>query len=279
MTCAEFKELCAAYALGAVDEAERAACNEHLAQPTHEGCLEALAEAELTLNAIPLALTPVRPRAEMWDAIERAVAPATVPKRRPAWHVALPTVLFVAAAAVAIFLYRDRSTQLDRAVVAEKALSDGQGRFTTALAGAEGLRRDCETQLGALKGQLEARQEAVALLSAPGAKLVKLAPDPKAPATDHRAVVILDTQQGKAAIVAQGLAAQPGKDYELWVIKGDAKKAAGLLRGDASGGVAIIIDPSVLAAGVDAFAVTLEATGGGDAPKGPILLVGLVGKV
>lgn len=280
MTCAEFKEVCAAYALGAVDEAERAACEAHLAEPTHEGegCGEALAAAQATVNALPLALAPVRPRPEMWAEIERVVAPGASRPRRKAWPIVVPTVLFVAAAAAAIYLFLDRSALLERAGGAEKALSDGQSRFNVALSGADNLRRECETQLGAMKGQLEARQEAVALLTAPGARLVQLAPDPKAAPSQQRAVVIFDPRQGKAAIVAQGLAAQPGKDYELWVIKGDAKKAAGLLHGDASGGVAIVIDPALLAAGVDAFAVTVEPAGGSEAPRGPIILVGLAGK-
>ncbi len=52
MTCAEFKELCGAYALGAVDEHERIACDAHLAAPAHEGCYELLAATHTTVNAI-----------------------------------------------------------------------------------------------------------------------------------------------------------------------------------------------------------------------------------
>src|SRR5262249_25417674 len=142
------------------------------------------------------------------------------------------------------------------------------------LTAATSLRRACQEELDGLRRESAIHREAVALLAAPGAKLVAMKSQGM---SGDRAVVIFDPWQNKAALLAHGFAAQPGKDYELWVIKGDLKKAAGLLRADASGAVAAIIDPMVLEGGVDAFAVTLEPEGGGESPRGPILMVGAVG--
>ena len=271
MKCAEFKELCAAYVLGSVEPAERDACDAHLAEAEHEGCHAALAGAAATVHTIPLALEPLRPRKELWDAIAQQIAPpSAMARRRRVWPVA---VVAVACAAAALFLLYERDGLVQRAGDAERTLA---GR-TEELRKAEALRETCQTELAGLKGQLEAQKEAVALLTAPGTRLVALAPDPK-DSVDHRAVVLFDAGQNRAAIVAHGLSVQAGKDYELWVIKGDVKKAAGLLRGDPSGGVAAVIDPKVLSDGVDAFAVTVEPSGGGTAPTGPIILVGVVSK-
>src|SRR5690606_8243018 len=57
VTCAEFKEAVAAYALGIVDPDERAAMARHLADGVaHDGCLEALAEAYETSALLGAAL-------------------------------------------------------------------------------------------------------------------------------------------------------------------------------------------------------------------------------
>jgi len=143
------------------------------------------------------------------------------------------------------------------------------------LTAATNLRRACQEELEGIKRESQIHREAVALLAAPSAKLVAM--KSQKGMSEDRAVVIFDPWANKAAILAHGFAAQPGKDYELWVIKGDMKKAAGLLKADATGAVAAIIDPMVLEGGVDAFAVTLEPEGGGESPRGPILMVGAVG--
>src|SRR5262249_20093793 len=134
MTCAEFKELCGAYALGAVDEEERVACEAHLAEPTHEGCREALAAPNATVNAIPLPRPPLRPKPEVWAGIERQLAPAIpLAPRRKLWPVAVPTVLFAAAAALALYLWTDRSALVERAGVAERTLAGERATAATAL--------------------------------------------------------------------------------------------------------------------------------------------------
>jgi hypothetical protein len=98
MDCGEFKELSSAWALGALDEAEDAACAAHLASPVpHEGCEDSHREAR-TLTARLASAVPEHPvAARVWSAIEQqvraersppkvaAAAPATR-KRRPRRH-------------------------------------------------------------------------------------------------------------------------------------------------------------------------------------------------
>ena len=117
------------------------------------------------------------------------------------------------------------------------------------------------------------QDEAFAVAQLPGSRLIALAPQGDAA---QRATILVNTDAHRAVIMAQGLLAQVDKDYELWVIRGDQKLAAGLLRANARGELALVVDSRLLEGGVDAFAVTLEPAGGGEAPRGPILLVGKV---
>jgi len=51
VTCEEFQDLAGALVLGALDQAERAAAEEHLLEREHRGCPEALARATNTAAA------------------------------------------------------------------------------------------------------------------------------------------------------------------------------------------------------------------------------------
>src|SRR5262249_6001643 len=219
MTCAEFKELCGAFALGALDEDERAACEAHLAEAAHEGCPEALDVARSTVNALPLALPPVRPRPEIWERIAREVSPGLVAaQRRRVWPAVVGAVLLAAALILLFVERRERET----------VLAGAKNELTAAT----NLRRACQEELDGLKREAQIHREAVALLAAPGAKLVTM--KSRSMSGDH-AVIIMDAWGGKAALLAHGFDAQPGKGYEVWVIKGDMKKDAGLPRAEPSG--------------------------------------------
>ena len=70
MTCDEFKERAAAFALVALDDGERDACARHLASALpHLGCREAAAEAELVAAHLGAALAPERPAPHVWREI------------------------------------------------------------------------------------------------------------------------------------------------------------------------------------------------------------------
>ncbi len=74
MTCDEFKELAPAYALIALDEAERRACADHLATGApHRGCVEAVEQATLVVARLGTDLSPSLPPPHVWQNIAAQV--------------------------------------------------------------------------------------------------------------------------------------------------------------------------------------------------------------
>jgi anti-sigma-K factor RskA len=121
--------------------------------------------------------------------------------------------------------------------------------------------------LGASKAQAETQKRALQALQAPGMEIVALKGEGNVRA-------LFNAREKSAFIVAQGVVAAADKDYELWIIRGDAKIAAGLLKADASGMAVLEVDRRLLDGPVDALAITLEPSGGGPVPRGPIMYVG-----
>jgi hypothetical protein len=263
MTCAEFKEQAGALALGVLDGNERAACHRHLADSAHhEGCEAALRQAHDTAALLALALPPLAPSATVWAAIERGTrALPSLAARRRRWLPATMGVLAAAAIVALLWSWRDRAS-LERQLATATARAHDESR----------ARAQCVAELEAAHKDAALRREALALLERPGTRLVGLAAQGAAAASAN---VILGS--ARAFVVGRGLMAPAGKDYELWMIRGDRKIPAGLLRGGADGALVSVIDPELLAGGApDAIAVTLEAAGGKPQPEGPIVLVGKI---
>lgn len=266
MTCAEFKALAAEYALRTLAATERAACDAHLqASPTHEGCFEALREANEAVAAIGLSVAPIDPSPAVWAKLEKSLAPVVQPSRRrsTAWVAwAMSAALLLAL----VWVVRDRGTLV--------AQLDDSNRDRAADATA---RAQCKEALARSEADAQVRKDALELLTKTGTRLVALAPQGDATSGGN---VILPADSQRGFFIGKGLTAPTGKDYELWLIRGDKKIAAGLLHGDHEGSLVAVIDPALLAGGKpDAVAVTLEPGGGGEQPRGPIVLVGVVGKI
>ncbi len=128
MTCDEFKERAAAYALVALDEGERSACARHLASPLpHLGCREAVAEAELVAAQLGAALGGDRPGPHVWRGLAARLHEARggatghdeVARRRSLYHLC---GWLVAAALVGLYLY---NAPLDRRLL-HTAVGRGQ---------------------------------------------------------------------------------------------------------------------------------------------------------
>jgi anti-sigma-K factor RskA len=260
MTCTEFKELVAAYALGALTAEQRAACDRHLAEERHDGCIEALRAANDAAALLGRALSPIQPSPGLWWGIERRIGAAARPRRASAW---VGWVAAAAAIAALVWVARDRhrlQTQL-----AEVEAARGQE---------VAQRTSCETGLMRVERDAQQQRHVLDVLPQAGARLIALAP-----LADGKALgkVVFDPEDRKGYFVGHGLQAPSGKDYELWLIRGEQKIAAGLLRGAPQGALVAAIDPGLLAgAPPDAIAVTLEPAGGGTAPTGPIVLVGKI---
>jgi anti-sigma-K factor RskA len=276
MTCAELRELAPLYGLGALSPAERRAVEQHLAERiAHEGCEDAVRQAVEAAALLGQALPPLAPPEHVWAAIAQGVDAEPQSSRRtqagPRWDFA--------------GLVRGRGAFLGVALVllvavGLKILQEISDRHRNALMSVHLTQTDealrgCLGELLAAKHQMQAQQLAIDLLERPATEVVSLAVQG---GEAYRANVILNQPEKKAVVVAGALKEQKDHDYELWIIRGQEKIAAGLLHGDENGRAIAEVDSTLLTSGVDAFAVTLEPSGGGSTPRGPIVLVGKVKK-
>jgi anti-sigma-K factor RskA len=264
VNCVEFKEQVEAYALGALDSAERTACDDHLKAAPHDGCMEALDRARKAVQLLTLSLDPVKPGDDVWRAISERIGAPAATTAQPGRVVPWPWMMAVAALVVATVFVGRRAAQL------EGDLASARGEAATAR---EGAARGavCQAELDKLRADLSMRKEALALLERPGTQMVHLQASKGMP---YRATALMNVGEKRAYLLGQQLGPQTGKDYQLWMIRGDQKISAGVLRASADGAVVAAIEPAQLAAGApDALAVTVEPSGGVPQPTGPIVLV------
>jgi anti-sigma-K factor RskA len=289
VTCAAFKENVAAYVLGILEPAERAAFERHLEETVaHEGCRESLAEAYETTALLGAALPQLEPGPGVWSGIEREIGAAAPgaragattrggsasrgasgtrpPSRGGGRREALAWIsAAVAAAAAFVFAMEYRIGQR------EIAARDRE----LALAAATDRDKDiCMRELASARVSLREREAALSLLGAPGTQLVQLAAQGD---EDYHASALLNPGTRNAMILTTALKPLQDKDYQLWLIRGNDKISAGVLHTDPSGATLARISDEVLAGGrPDAFAVTIEPQGGMPQPTGPIILLGKV---
>ena len=300
MTCAEFKDQVAALALDALEPAERAACEAHLDhEGPHDGCEAELARAQETAAAIAMALPATAPRPELWDHIASeirsdAAPPSTAARsaarariasaarpgrdggdagrraggtRRGGWREGVAWSLAVAAAAIAFVMGVERRKT-------EERLGESQ-RELARIESVDQQKQFCLNELAAARVALRQKAAAIQLIEDPGTRLVQLAAQGDVP---YRASAIVNPTHGNAMVLAH-LPPQEGKDYQLWLIRGQEKISAGILPTDPSGATVVPVPRNLLADGApDAFAVTIEPTGGMPQPTGPIVLVGAMPK-
>lgn len=259
MTCAEFKELAAALALDALDPDERAAALAHLAEPKHEGCMEALERATTAAGLLAGALSDVRPPERVWRAIATRIS-ARTPRRR--WAVASGWLAAAAAAVVAIIL-AGKGARLQNEVDAARARS---ASIETSAASSQELARQCAAQLDGARKTSGLAREAIALLEQPGSKVVAFAPQGGFRAG---ALAVVGPNRGRAILLSSALSPTSTSDFQLWVIppgKGAGPVPAGLVM--AAEGVALgEFQSGVLARGAAALAVSVEPKGGSTTGK------------
>jgi hypothetical protein len=288
MKCEEFKELCGALALGALEPDEQAAALAHLAEDIeHEGCEEALLRAQRVVvglgAVVPAPENEQADRASTWARITAAIdsesrpptpthaggetddgaRPATVVRGRfsaregAAWALAI-------ACAVLLYVTLDKKRSFeDRLGGAEVELSDLRRAA---------LERDaCRALLEDLQKRSTADERIVAMLAQPGAAVFEVAPLEGKPLAAKGIV----GDAGARIVLVSTHAPQPDTDFQLWVLRGDdAPKPAGFLRPSPSGLLVGEIDPALLAAGkIDAVAVSREPAGGRPTPT-EVLAVG-----
>jgi len=216
MDCAEFKELAPAFALGALEESERAACAAHLAGGgAHDGCADALGEAQAVAAQLGALLPPRRPRSRVWEAIEASVATRARPAGGgpPATAGARPTIAalrpvprrvwrelggwFVAAAVTGFYLY---NAPLESARKADAASASPA-----------------------------VMNRAAELLMDGGSRHHVFHVPAGGPATQAgrtaRGGLVLNPAQHSAVVLVDRVVLEPGRGLRLWAVRGGATTA------------------------------------------------------
>ncbi len=267
----EHIDLCAAYALGSLDPADRARLEEHLAAGCRP-CELALAGFPGPALLLAAASTPARPSAMLRDRVLTSVATIPqeaprpergngrgrvielAPRRRSFGVLAWASLAAAAALAVATGLIWMQAGHLKDELAANRR------------------------ELNQLEQRLAEEQRWAQVLNAPGARVAVLEPTP-AGSHDLKARATYDPATRRAVVIFENFTPPAGRDYQLWAILGAAPASLGVIRVDQSGSAVLRLenvgDPAML----NAFAVSLEPTGGSPnpaAPSGPVVMLGKV---
>src|SRR5262245_40267332 len=255
----EHLDLCAAYALGTLDEAGRRQLEAHLAEgcPQCEAALQDFGAATVMLAAsAPQAQPSAALKGKVMAAVRTAGAPggsaAPAPERRhvvPMRPRMMPTFASWGWAAAAAAL-----------AIATGISWNTASRLRTELA----ANRD---RLQQLEQQIADERKWASVLNAPQAKVVELAATPDG-AADLKARATYDPETQRAVLVFDNFKAPTGRDYELWAIRGatPAPASLGLIKADETGHAILRLENVGDPATLGAFAVSLEKQGGSGNP-------------
>jgi len=255
--------MAAAYALDALDGAERVEFESHLA----DGCAVCevmLRESRETLAAIAFAQTPAIPPPDVKATLVRRIgAPSATrisswspaPRERFGWAKWAAGTL-AASVAVAAFT---------AAFVAARY----EGRMGQVYRETAAARAELQRQEAALKDRIQGYQVVADLLRDPRTRVVVL--KGTTPDVTATARVVWNEGSGGQLFVANLPPAPAGKTYELWTIAGGKPTPAGLFAVDQAGQGIYRVAPAA-ATPVEVFAVSVEPAGGVPAPTGPIVL-------
>lgn len=266
----EYLELCAGYAVGSLDRADRETLEAHLA----EGC--AICEGEIrrltgaaTLLAVGL---PARRAPAALKARVMASVQADANAGRAATDQATPR-----ADDLRVERDRRRRAYASWGWAAAAALLAAVG--VVEWRASQDLRHqlaDTRTQLEGLKRAAEEERRWAEVPMAPLALTVDLTPTPAAPAK-LAARVTYDPVSRRAVVVCTNFLAPSGKDYQLWAILDSGPASLGVVHVDASGHSVIRLPDAGAPGSLAAFAVSLENQGGAPtptAPAGPVVMLG-----
>lgn len=257
-------ELLPAYALGALDGDELREMEEHLAGNCEE-CGRQLPLWQGDLEELAATVTPVQPSETTRARVLRLAGggPTAAPvaaRRSPAagWLAAAALVLL----ALALWALAGQA-RLRGEVRRLAAARDGQAREVERLS----------REVVAARGQAVKAEQALQVLAAPGVRSVALAGLAAAPGAKGHAYVNPSTRV--ALFYAFDLPALPrDKTYELWFIAGGKPVAAGTFAVDPRGSASLRVDRVADVGIIDAWAVTVEPSGGVPQPTGAMVLKG-----
>ena len=248
MTHDELKDALPAYALDALDAAEHAAVEAHLA--ACDACRAELVVLQRVADGIGLEATPVTPPPSLKARVLGSI-PARATDSLDAWR-QLPRAAQPSAP-------RRRSWLLPLAAAAVVALA------AWALQYANSVRMENERLLQVQR-----------VMTAPDVLRVELKAQTQVENALARAFW---SRSAGLVLVAERLPALPaGRVYQLWTITGTAATSAGLLTPHADGTAVLSMPVRPDAPRPDAFGVTIEPAGGSASPTLPIVLLGAAGQ-
>jgi anti-sigma-K factor RskA len=257
------EELLPAYALDALDGDELRELEAHLAGGC-EDCGRQLALWQGDLEELAASVTPVEP-SEMTRAriLRLAGSAATPPPARAMagapWWLTLAALVLLA---LAVWGFAGQA-RLRGEVQRLAAARDGQAREVDRLS----------QEVTAARAQTARAEQALQVLAAPGVQSVALAGLGPSPGARGRAYV--NPASRDALFYAFDLPALPrDKTYELWFITAGKPVAAGTFAVDPRGAASLRVDRVADAGQIQAWAVTVEPSGGVPQPTGAMVLKG-----
>lgn len=248
----QFADDLALYALGTLQESERAALEAHLAQCA--ACRRELQEVWGDIGLLGLATTGATPpphaRARLLSALAKEPRVRTVQKQSWRWWLLAPVSAAIILAMVSTLLWRQNNV----------------------------LRQDLALRLaqsGLDRAEVERAKEVLDLLSAPDTVRVTLTANNAKPQPQGKAIYRQRT--GSLVFLASNFAPLPPKKaYELWLLptSGAAPIPAGVFKPDERGSATVLMPALPKDLQAKAFAITVEPETGSATPTMPILLVG-----
>ncbi|MET8682714.1 anti-sigma factor [Streptomyces sp. NPDC004732] len=251
-SAADLHTLTGAYAADALDDAERAQFEEHLA--LCPPCAQEVRELTATVARLALA-SAVTPRPAMKDEVLRRIAtvrqdvprgePGPVPSATPRgtrgparWALAACLAAAVAFGGTAVWQHQRAQDARDEARQAQEQARTESQELAAVLAAPDARTRTGELTEGA------------------------------------RGTVVVSKSLDKAVFVADGMARPPhGKVYQLWFDDGGSMRSAGLMDPDRSAATVLMRGGVGKATGMG---VTVEPAGGSDEPtSSPVALMDL----
>lgn len=284
----ELLEIAELYALGGLDEAERARFEQHVA----DGCAEceAVLRANLDVaNQLLLAVAPVRPadvvRERLFarlraSELASAAPPATPLDRAGKARRGSLFTRYPLSAAAGVLLVLGLSglsallgTRLAREREARADLEEGLA-YEESISWA--LVRETESERSrriAMERRMAGLDRIVSALEAPLARSLALAGQGEF----HRATAkaYLEPESGRLILYAHNLPPVPdGRTYQIWVIVANEPRSVGVFRSDSEGEAKYDAGRLQDLHGPVTVAVTLESEGGALRPTGPTVLAG-----
>ncbi len=287
-------DLVGAYALGALDAADRAAFERHLAEC--QACAGEVRSLQPVVDGlgqvVPLVDPPVALRERVLAAATQPAAPKLAGRARAAseggpklvdratepappklaertraaseggptnwgWLAAAASVVLAVGMGIYVWQLRDRLTEVER------RLDEATARAAAS-----------ETQLAALKqASVDVRTTAL-VIGAPDLLRVDLAGQGGSAA---KARAFWSRAHGLVFAAVDLPPLPAGKVYQLWVVGPQAPVSAGIFEPDDAGRATTIVGAGPQFPEPAAFAVTLEPAGGVPQPTGDKILVGLAG--